>query len=312
MKKKLKAYLIKTILAFKRFDPEKSILILSEARGGSTWLMEILAFLYKANIQWEPLHVRKGVIPGNLNLGWHPFIPSNNSESRFKELFYKIHSMKIHNKWTRKYLGVSNLFKSDQLLVKYVRANLMLPYFIKKFKFENKPIFLVRHPIDTCLSFIKAFDDHPDRPEVELEQNLFRESILEHQEFMRGLNSRLEVVIAHWCLNNCSTIRQLSDLDVIIVFYSDLVMHPKTEIQKIIDQFTTKPEKERLDQIDFRRSSGTDFSSELRNKPEDQLWKNIKKLSKEEKHAIQSIFDHFDLKLYTADSPFPDKKVLRT
>ena len=73
-KKKIKFFFFKIILSSKNFNVENSIIIFSEARGGSTWLMEILSTIPKTAINWEPLHVKNGVVPKKLNWGWRPYI----------------------------------------------------------------------------------------------------------------------------------------------------------------------------------------------------------------------------------------------
>lgn len=62
------------ILKFRRFSASESLLLFCEARGGSTWLMEVLEKILPVCVNWEPLHPTNGVVPSELNLGRRPYI----------------------------------------------------------------------------------------------------------------------------------------------------------------------------------------------------------------------------------------------
>ena len=82
--------LIYLVWKYKRFNLKESIVIFSEARGGSTWLMEILSSLPNSSINWEPLHVAKGVAPKKYKFGSRPFIPHNEENTLYSKLFKEI------------------------------------------------------------------------------------------------------------------------------------------------------------------------------------------------------------------------------
>lgn len=152
LKLKVRNLLVKIILRIKPFHISENIVIFSEGRGGSTWLMEILAKSTGACINWEPLHPDKGVVPKEYQFGNIPFISESDNTQSYKRLFSKIHRYKTHTPWSRRYLSLRSLVKSRHVLVKYIRANLLIPYLTQNFNFKYRPIFLVRHPIDICLS----------------------------------------------------------------------------------------------------------------------------------------------------------------
>ena len=74
---------IRPILKSKKFNAADSIILFSEARGGSTWLMEMLRETLNVCINWEPLHVNSGVVPKENKLGWRPFIPKDNIDDSY-------------------------------------------------------------------------------------------------------------------------------------------------------------------------------------------------------------------------------------
>ena len=129
--------LIYLIWKSKRFDLKESIVIFSEARGGSTWLMEILSNIPNSCLNWEPLHVAKGVVPKKFRFGSRPFLPTRDKSETYLNLFKRIISFSISTKWSRKYLSISKILSSKFVITKFTRANLLVPYIIKNLKFDS-------------------------------------------------------------------------------------------------------------------------------------------------------------------------------
>ncbi len=156
-KKSIRYKLISIILLFKSFKNENAIILVSYPRSGSTWLAEILGQLSRTIINWEPLHSKSGIVPKALLFGEMPYIPENSLDKTYYRLFKNIFKNSVYSKHTSWYLGIKQLIYSKQVVVKFCRANLLLPWFVTRFKFRYKPIFLIRHPIPTCLSIIKSW-----------------------------------------------------------------------------------------------------------------------------------------------------------
>ncbi|SEJ50731.1 Sulfotransferase domain-containing protein [Cyclobacterium xiamenense] len=215
---------------------------------------------------------------------------------------------KIHSIWTRNRLTIKSSIASKIVLTKFVRANLLVPYFSENFRFKHNPIFLVRHPIDTYLSQIRAFGklgEIPVQGQFPIPKCINNDRFIEHSPFINQLETKLEVMIAYWCLNNCITYRNLDTTEICLVFYLDLLLKPREEIKRIL-QFIGFQEYENLiDTIDFRRPSSTNFDGSFVQSSEDHLWKNFQKLDIKTKDKVQKIFDYFGFKVFSAYSPFP-------
>src|SRR5690242_1804363 len=69
--------IFKKIIKIKNFQAEQGIILCSEPRGGSTWLMEIFTKIRGTLINWEPLHVENGVVPKEFRWGRMPNIPES-------------------------------------------------------------------------------------------------------------------------------------------------------------------------------------------------------------------------------------------
>lgn len=314
MKREIKNILIHTILYIKNFKIENSVIIFSEARGGSTWLMEILSKIPRSCINWEPLHEEKGVVPQNFNWGPRPYIPYDDQNKLYFDLIKNILQFKVYSNWSSKYfavLKIKEMIRCKFLIIKFVRANLLLPYIMNKFNFNNKPILLIRHPIDVCISQIKAFDGDDKNYSVKIPNSINNDRFYEHKDFIESLQTKLEYKIAHWCLNNSLLLQDSETLKkVTIVFYSDLLLKPKEETLRILKtlNFIRKADIDRIiDSINFRIPSKTNFKNNFNSDPQKQLYKNFEDLSKLEKDSIQGIFNHFQINLFDAYQPLPNK-----
>ncbi len=304
----LRAFFFKLLLQFKSFKTEESILIFSEARGGSTWLMEMLNQALDTAICWEPLHVNNGLIPDRFRLGWRPFLKTDKKNNELNTLFEKILSYKVSNKWSGRYLNIRSILSGEYVLVKFVRANLLLPYFLKIFRFKHQPILLIRHPVDTCVSQIKAFDFDYDTYVKRNKDVLNNERHLANFEYISKLESKLEQKIAIWCINNCPLLNNIEEIDnVFKIYYHELLLDPESVLTEYFTQNKFLKGIEHLNKIEYRKASKTDFNKELGTDVNKQLNKNLKMLNVDEKEKIQAIFDYFDFKLFNAFEAYPTK-----
>lgn len=313
LKIKLIKFLIKFILKFKNFKTSNNIIIFSDPRSGSTWLMEMLAIILPATINWEPLHVTEGVVPQRYNFGWRPYIPMENRNNAYYSLFNKIHKFKIHTKWTRSYiLSLRKLIKSQFVLIKYVRANLLISFLLKNFNFKYKPILLLRHPVDIYQSQIKTFGYNNKISKYELPNAINSERYIAHIDYLNEMDSVLERCIALWCIDFQIISNQLeANKDKIcIVFYSDLVKNPSKELEKVLNTLGLKKYVASINNVAFSKASSTAYKDNFKTSQEQQLYKNFNILDKNTKDKIQSIFDYFDFKLFSASSPLPNKKYI--
>ena len=102
-------------MRFKNYKTEDSIIISSETRGGSTWLMEMLNTSPHTIINWEPLHELKGVIPIHYKWGERPFIPEDAADEKAKLLMEKVLKFKIFSKNSIRYVTLNNMTDSKEV-----------------------------------------------------------------------------------------------------------------------------------------------------------------------------------------------------
>ncbi|QDH79018.1 sulfotransferase [Echinicola soli] len=296
---------IDTILADKHFLPEDGIVIFADARSGSTWLMELLGHIPGSIINWEPLHKERGVVPVNFNWGDRPYIPLDDTHEAYQDCIRDILSLRKYSDWTIGKNSPEGLVKGKIVLTKFVRANLLIPWMCQQVKFKHKPLLLMRHPIDTCLSQLRAFGSRTN-DYGEIPSGINNARFTHHRKMMKQAQNDLEYKIVLWCINNMPILENpcLGDW-VEVVYYEDLIIDPRKQLRSILGRiipYVHIPEVMSL--IPLRAPSETNLHGGLENSPVKQLYKNIDAIGYSQKERIQIIFDHFGLKLYDAFGPY--------
>jgi hypothetical protein len=317
-KKKIRYVILVLILKLKRFKLKNAIVICSDPRGGSTWLMEIFAELPLPVINLEPLHANSGVVPKKFNLGWYPSVSKESSDLQLEQVFFNILTFKVFNKWTTGFVSVKKLIWSKVVVTKFVLVNQMLPWLVTRFgnKLKYKPVYLVRHPIPTCMSQLKTFHGVKEK---DLFKSLkgsvkfvtpscnFNERFKKHEVYINSLDSKIERHIALWCINNGNLFNHEDSDKWITLFYEDLVISPLEEVVKLFNKMKIPFKSERFEKFNFQKPSHSNFNNEYKSNPVLQLESFLAKFSKEELQRLQSVLDYFKIVQYSAFNAYPIK-----
>jgi len=300
------------ILLIKQYKYKEGILIFSEPRGGSTWLMEILNEIPKTVINWEPLHTKYGVVPSNLNWGDRPFISANDRSKSHYKIIKKMLTLSLNSPWTLQFTNIKKIFYGKTIITKFVRANLLLPWVLENFKFRYKPILLIRHPIVTCLSQINTFHQQNYRAIFKIPTSINSKRFDQHKEFLDKLESTLELKIAVWCINNIQTLKNPSICKkVLFVFYEDLFLFPQKEVNKILIEYgKSNLFESTFKEFNYKKMSRSNFNNKKITTSEEQLNQSFLELDENSKEKVQKIFDYFNFDLYDAFSPYPQKRLI--
>lgn len=291
------------ILAAKNFRAEDALIVTGDPRGGTTWLAEILCAWPGTAMNWEPLHHELGVVPEALRWGKRPFIPESDNDAARITLMRGLLSGKHSNAWTLRYCSTDRAQGAERLLTKFVRANLLLPWMTTRIAFARKPILLLRHPVPTVLSQLKAFPSAEHRAAAfRVPDQIFNERYIAHADYLSSLPPGLERSLALWCLNNHATLhhpRHGSDWQV--VHYEDLLHSPITSLERIGEAWHVDPAPW-IDHVRANRSSATDFKQERLSDPAAQATKWMQRIDAPLAARLQSILDHFGIDEYRLDS----------
>ena len=280
---------------------DKNIFVLySEARGGSTWLMELLAHWLGAFICWEPLHPQRGVI-GN-QFGDRPIqFPGINKKI---DLVFR---GKAHNYWTysKNQSLVPLLSRHKRLLIKTVRANRLLPGQINSLALINKPIILVRHPAATLISQYRRFKIL--RTSVYNKPFLFSDlQYKKNRNLFDSLTDEITTEFAIYCMNN-SHIYNASKLPGIVVHYESFVANPISVLDEIGAKWNLNPEYIHSSEFGklIRMASSEADKNGVESDRHKQIGKWRKYLNQHQIDEFQRILDYFKICSYTMSSDMP-------
>ena len=119
-----------------------------------------------------------------------------------------------------------------------------------------------------------------------------------HWPELRSLKDPLVRQLHIWCLLNARVVQENAQRqDVVLVHYHDLVLSPKQELARIVNELGWKPRDkgweidDYLEALDPNQSSDTDFRGERKAEATEQLWKNQAGLSQERLQALQTVLD---------------------
>lgn len=296
----------------KSFSKKEAIIIFSEARGGSTWLGEVLSKALNAILIFEPLWGKHGKFKKIAHFYSSPFYLGNSdSEHKLINFLNDTFKGKQASARTLQFNSFKKLLNSKRLIIKLVNVNLITPWFVNHFSFKHKPIYLIRHPLAILSSRLKyGYDKNIDEKSVgPIDLNRLKCSSHPHYEhlvYLNNLNTDLERYVAEWCIRNQRVIGSGNiNKKLTILFYEDLI----SEAENYYHVF----EKLGISRQDYLKylniNSKTTTVGENVNNKKAQLSKWEKSFTMEQKERFQKIFDHFNLKIYSAFEARPNKDI---
>lgn len=270
-------------------NQEDNILIFTEPRSGSTWLAEILHEITKKPILWEPLHLEKGKIFSDLGFSWRQHIPENAEWPEAHQTFTDLFTGNILNNWITIQTNAESLKNADSAIIKFVRANALLPWLLQNFKFKYKPIYLIRNPFAVVSSQIqKGWNYNVDKLyDTKLKYNDYW---FRNLDYLKSLKTNEEGLMAFWCLSNKPALEsEIRDVEFVTICYEDLVMNPQITLAKLLNDLNLQFD---LSSIDFEKPSFTVAQgSPLKGKAQTDIWKlNLTKAQISKMEAVLIYF----------------------
>ena len=289
------------VLRSKSFDAQNGIFIFSEPRGGSTWLMEILSKLPDTAAIFEPFHSHYGAID-TYTWGNHYRI-----EDKWPEGFEGIQNVLNANKFDSYQLERSSwydIIRAKQFVFKCVMATPILPWIVHNFKFNYKPIFIIRHPLSVASSTLENLYKREGKINVDhkWEPTGYNKELFDkHQDLFAEDTPMMDKLIARWCINNHYTLQQ--EQKWITIHYEQMLLEPEQTLSHIFNEWGI-PEPENIC-CDLDRPSHSDFTKDFRKDKQEQLRKWINKYSQTELDRFQTILDRFGIDIYKMNEALP-------
>ena len=206
-----------------------SILLASSGRSGSTWISEVLVSNGKLRFLFEPLHPQwvKCFAGDPARIWLDPADENSLTAKRISELLCG----EMSNPWIDQHNRHRN---SDKRLIKCIRANLLLPW-IRRNLPEVKIVYLIRNPLAQSSSAARGGWYETKHASLE-----FVRQYPELQKYMKLVdkaaefaNSPITNAVRFWCLENIVVLGELSESDVHLVFYEDVLKTPDSVVPEM-------------------------------------------------------------------------------
>lgn len=321
------------------------IVIAGSGRSGTTWILDALASENGLSTVFEPLHpiavpsgkqfacryvkqnddapelflFMKKIFEGKFNSLWSSyrirpdrlniFTSHRGEDSRLKNVIKEYKKLFMH---IRKY----KLKKSHPIIVKFIRANLMLNWMSSRF--DVKIVFVVRHPAAVVASRIqlmgkikgKSWGLDNDLYLYLKDKRLFEDHLSSYLGMLDVFSlSRISQLTILWCIENIIPIIDAQKKGYYIVFYEDLVMEPEAQWGRISSAMGLKAIPSMYTIAKPSQQAPISMANHIYN--EKQLTRWMKYFDQEQLDQIDSILQMFHLDLYSIHDPMPISRFQR-
>ncbi|MHA1988355.1 MAG: sulfotransferase [Promethearchaeota archaeon] len=317
------------------------IVICGSGRSGTTWIMDVLAEANNLRTIFEPL--LPVAVPEARPFANH-YVRTDSDEPELTRFMHTIFKGQIDNIWTKYRIRKDSLYiqpggllslkninlfysrykkffrhyrkfgkiNSRRLLIKFIRANLMIGWLAKNFRV--KILFVIRHPAAVACSKLlinaKAqqiiWDYKGDLQRYIQNRNLKNDYLDKYDDILNNSLSVISGYTVNWCIENTIPIKAAKENGVCVVFYEDLLANPETWWENIVNflNLEEKPNKEII--IKPSQEAPQDMKNQKFGKNQIKKW--TKYLSTEQKMEINSILEIFNVNFYNAFNPMPINK----
>ena len=212
-------------------------------------------------------------------------------KSNYKKLF--VHFFKYHK------------VKSGNIIVKFIRTNLMLGWISKNY--SPRVLLLLRHPGAVIASKLNLGGPNWQH-EIILKQYKENKQLLDDYlyRFKDAFRRSLSPVAAHtviWCIENALPIANAEKNGYFVVYYENLIANPEIEWKRIINTFGLKhlPGNEMLSQPSQQVSR--EMKEEIFDLNQISRW--TKKFNQQQLDEIDQILNIFGISIYRTTDPMP-------
>ena len=231
---KVKTIALRPFLAG-RFDQSRAFILTSSPRSGSTLLAQTLGAISDSCILFEPLHLKNVPEAEASGFSWRTYVSPEEQWLEGEAFLKRVFEGKIINDWTAREMLFWEAYKSKRLIIKFVRANRLLPWICHRFEVPA-PILLLRHPCAVIASQLNYGWKNATRPEIP--------GYLEQYPRFRTILSEAkgdeEYLAALWALDQLPALSQQTPHPWIIVTYEELLLRTEATLLSIFDKWNIK------------------------------------------------------------------------
>lgn len=282
------------------FDPLENLVIFSDPRGGSTWITEAINRIPNTVVLWEPLHLREVDRFQQLEFAWRQFIPESAQWPEAIQAFTDVFSGKVLNPWTCQGNSAVDFWRAERMVVKFCRANAMIPWLTANFALRYRPIYLVRHPFAVAASQMEHGAWGKEFRRFEVPDCPYNEPYIEHADYLRSLQSMEESLVAMWCLTNGVPLENpRNNVDWITIFYEDLIANPKMELTRVFQSWGLTIPGGVFEGI--RKPSATTKDADCQAGVEAQVAKWTRYFRADQVERLTAVLEYFNMRQYDSD-----------
>lgn len=287
----------------KEFNLMEAITVYGAPRSGTTWLLDLLNVIPEYLVLFEPFFTELFPILKKHDIGPRPYRNPSEEDPELVQLLIDIFTGKIQSKDPNIPMRFYDIFKrlrASKLLIKFTRANRLLPWIQNNFEFNNN-FLLIRHPGAIISSQIQSgltgygrgiFPTSKDLKKELKSINLFPEQLIKKVD---RITKREEALAAAYALDYTIPI-QLANEKITTIYYEKLLLDSEREITQIFKILDSQQHIDMaMNRLDIPSHTTVNTEKSYLNETRKQLskWKN--RLSREETENIKKVLNWFNV-----------------
>lgn len=289
-------------------DPQ-NLVITGSPRGGTTWLLELLETIPTTRRMWEPF----SEFPLD-EITRRPYLSLKQNNQEFEDFLSDIFNGKkvihpgISNLPYNKLKYLKDLLTAQNTLIKFTRAQRLLPYLSQKYNF--KKILIMRHPLATIASqlYHPAFSEENNVHPVLSNYDF---GITNLDNYIDGIHLFEKQLAVTWCYDYLVPLMQWKSCDnTLLITYENLVKNPIAELSRIEVFLDLKFPEKIYKKINIP-SQTTVNDSNVKKDNRDPLTTWQKRLSEKQIENILEVLDVFEVDFYSRNLD-ADYEILRS
>ncbi len=208
------------------FDYRASIYLAGAGRSGTTWLSNIINYDNKYRDIFEPFDSTYVSVAAPFFSGL--YLRPTDDRPVYREAATNILTGRVGN---RRLDAANRRPFRRQRMVKEVRGNLWLKWLRNRFP-DIPMVLLIRHPCAVAISRVQL-EWATLIPQYLAQSTLMADHLEPLRAHIEAAQSPFEKHIFAWCIQHYVPLRQLGPRDVYVVFYEDLCVDTRAEIQNL-------------------------------------------------------------------------------
>ena len=222
-------------LYLENYKIQNTIMVCSSARGGSTWLAQIISSIPGYPLLWEPLHL--GTSPSCVKYGfkWGTYLkPDTEDEMKYNYIQDVLTGKNLSTELiSSMYFNPIQFLRFNGFVVKFTLANMMLPWILKNFPIRC--ILLIRHPCAVVSSrLLHSAWDHVNIENFYIEPEVFID--FPHlKEIFESISTREELFAFSWVMQTLIPLSCTIPHPWYLTTYEKLLMDAEAEVENIFD-----------------------------------------------------------------------------